>query len=60
MYEYILYIIIYWCLFEIATYCYFFVSFFGFCFLKLGNVLRKKKTAKLVSLFKRMRARLFS
>jgi len=39
---------------EIATYCDFFVSFFGSCFLKLRKALGNEKTAKLVFIFKCM------
>jgi len=40
---------------EIAC-CDFFVSFFGFCFLKLRNALGNEKTVKLVFIFKCMRS----
>jgi len=50
MYGHILYIII--SVSEIATCCDFFVSFFGFCFLKLRNALGNKRTVKLVFIFK--------
>jgi len=40
---------------EIATYCDFFVSFFGSYFLKFRNALGDEKTAKLVFIFKCMR-----
>jgi len=35
----------------------FFVSFFDSCFLKFKNALKNEKTAKLVFIFKYMRAR---
>jgi len=57
MYEHIC-IYLYIAVSGIATCLDFFVSFFGFCFLKFRNALGNEKTAKLFFIFKCMRVHL--